>query len=117
MKRFRPLVLLLIICSFVWQTGFATLPLQQVANDKASLAKQLETLMRKSSLWNSSQGRVELIVRVLADGRLEVLDIDSEQSMAVMAVRVLLAVSRVEADASLTGKAFHFVLEGEEAIS
>jgi hypothetical protein len=76
---FRPFVLLLIMCCLACQTGFATPP-QQVANDKVGLANQLETLMRKSSLWNSSKGRVE-------------------------------------ADASLTGKAFYFILEGEEATS
>lgn len=116
MKRFaRPLTLLALALGMSLQV-WATVPPQQ-AHDKAELGKQIEQLLRKSSLWEASKGRVELIVRVLEDGRLELLDIDGEQVRAVVAMRVVLALSRIEADPQLTGRAFHFIVEGVEANS
>jgi hypothetical protein len=117
MKRFARHLALFVLALGMSMQVWATLPQQQQAHDKAELGKQITQLLRKSTLWESSKGRVELIVRVLEDGRLELLDIDGEQARAVLAIRVVLALSRVEADAQLTGKAFHFVVEEHEATS
>ena len=118
MKSFvRSIALLLMIVCLSSAAGFATLPQQPQAKDKAELGQQLETLLRKSSVWNASKGRVELIVRVLEDGRLELLDIEGEEARAVVAMRVVLMLSRVDADAKRTGKAFRFVVEGSEKLS
>lgn len=118
MKSFvRLAALLLMIVCLSSQGSFAALPQQPQARDKAELGQQLEMLLRKSSVWNASKGRVELIVRVLEDGRLELLDIAGEEVRAVTAMRVVLMLSRVDADTKLTGKAFRFVVEGSDALS
>lgn len=116
MKSFvRILALFTLLVGLSWQTAMATLP--QQAQDKATLGKQIEQLLHKSSLWNASKARVELIVRVLEDGSLELLDIDGEVTQAVVAVRVVLAFAKVDAGSQLTGRAFHFVVEDGEAMS
>jgi hypothetical protein len=116
MKRLvRTLALLMLLVGLSWQAAWATLP--QQAQDKATLGTQIEQLLRKSSLWNASKARVELIVRVLEDGSLELLDIEGEVAQAVVAVRVVIAFAKVDAAAQLTGKAFHFVVEDDEAMS
>lgn len=111
----RILALFTLLVGLSWQSAWATLP--QQAQDKATLGKQIEQLLRKSSLWNASKARVELIVRVLEDGSLELLDIDGEEARAVVAVRFVLAFAKVDAHDKLTGKAFHFVVEDGEAMS